>query len=212
MRTDDLISAIASDASGPAPRPAPALWAALGLAVLAAAVVFSVVLHVRPDVEAALHTVRYPLKFVLVGCFAAAALFAALRFARPGANPAPVRAALVLALAALVAAVVVEMLVTPAGDWSRKIVGRNWMLCLASIPMLSALPLAILLIGLRRGAPDRPAALGAVAGLLAGTVGALFYAAHCFDDSPLFVAAWYSLAIAAMTGIGAFAGGRLLRW
>ncbi|HUI21148.1 MAG TPA: NrsF family protein, partial [Methylocella sp.] len=58
----------------------------------------------------------------------------------------------------------------------------------------------------------RPALAGAAAGLLAGAIGAAFYATHCPDDSPLFVATWYTLAIAFVTAIGAIAGARLLRW
>jgi hypothetical protein len=53
---------------------------------------------------------------------------------------------------------------------------------------------------------------GAVAGLFAGALGAVLYATHCPDDSPLFVAVWYGLAIAAVALIGALAGRRLLRW
>jgi hypothetical protein len=43
-------------------------------------------------------------------------------------------------------------------------------------------------------------------------LGGAFYAAHCFDDSPLFVATWYTLAIAFVTGLGALLGSKLLRW
>jgi hypothetical protein len=35
---------------------------------------------------------------------------------------------------------------------------------------------------------------------------------HCPDDSPLFVAVWYPIAIAFMTAVGAALGARLLRW
>ena len=65
---------------------------------------------------------------------------------------------------------------------------------------------------MRQGAPTRPALAGALAGLLAGGIAATFYAAHCTDDSPFFVATWYTLAIAVLAGIGALAGGRVLRW
>jgi hypothetical protein len=37
------------------------------------------------------------------------------------------------------------------------------------------------------------------------------YAAHCTDDSPLFVATWYTLATALVTAIGALLGVRFLR-
>ncbi|TIM59065.1 MAG: DUF1109 family protein, partial [Mesorhizobium sp.] len=65
---------------------------------------------------------------------------------------------------------------------------------------------------LRYGAPTRPVLAGAVAGLLAGGLAATFYAAHCFDDSPLFVATWYTIAIAILAALGAFGGRLLVRW
>lgn len=212
MKTDDLISAISADAATPPRRLGPALVAGLVLSAAAAAIVFATVLHIRPDVAQALATVRFPLKFVFVAAFAAAAVALVLRLARPGADSAPARRGVFAAAALLGVAVIVELSATQSGDWPRMLFGRNWLLCLACIPMLSAVPLAILIAALRRGAPDSPAALGAAAGLLAGTVGALFYAAHCVDDSPLFVAAWYSAAIALVTAAGAAAGARLLRW
>ncbi|WP_418903292.1 NrsF family protein [Xanthobacter autotrophicus] len=32
------------------------------------------------------------------------------------------------------------------------------------------------------------------------------------DDSPLFFLTWYSIAVAAVTAVGALVGSRLLRW
>jgi hypothetical protein len=43
-------------------------------------------------------------------------------------------------------------------------------------------------------------------------VGATLYASHCTDDSPLFVATWYSIATALVAAIGALAGSRMLRF
>ena len=71
---------------------------------------------------------------------------------------------------------------------------------------------AALLFGLRYGAPTRPMMAGAGAGLLGGAVAASIYISHCPDDSPIFVAAWFTLAIVIATGIGALAGSRVLRW
>ncbi|NJO33150.1 MAG: DUF1109 family protein, partial [Rhodospirillales bacterium] len=53
---------------------------------------------------------------------------------------------------------------------------------------------------------------GAVAGLLASGLSAALYATHCPDDSPLFVAVWYTLAVGAVVVVGALAGRRVLRW
>jgi hypothetical protein len=65
---------------------------------------------------------------------------------------------------------------------------------------------------LRRGAPASPLLAGAAAGLLAAASGSALYAFHCFDDSPLFVVTWYSLAAIPVVLAGAFAGRRLLHW
>ncbi|MGA0532801.1 NrsF family protein [Hansschlegelia sp. KR7-227] len=70
---------------------------------------------------------------------------------------------------------------------------------------MSAAPLAVILLSLRRGAPSSP---GAAAGLLAGALGATFYAIHCPAGSPLFVMVWNTLAVA----IGTAVGSRVLRW
>jgi hypothetical protein len=43
-------------------------------------------------------------------------------------------------------------------------------------------------------------------------VGAALYALSCPDDSPLFVATWYSIAIAVVTAASAYIGSRTLRW
>ena len=86
------------------------------------------------------------------------------------------------------------------------------MVCLTYVPLIGIGPLVIFLLALRHGAPERPAVAGAVAGLLAGGIAATFYAAQCTDDSPLFVATWYTIAIAALTLAGAACAHRFARW
>ena len=81
-------------------------------------------------------------------------------------------------------------------------VGKNGMLCLTVIPALGIVPLGLVLWALRQGAPTRPGLAGVFAGLLAGGIAATFYAANCTDDSPLFVALWYPLAIAMLAIVG----------
>jgi len=115
-------------------------------------------------------------------------------------------------VAVVAAAVAIELLAVPASSWPTRLVGSNAMICLPMVPLLSLAPLAAALIVLRRGAPASPALAGAAAGLLAALSGASLYAFHCFDDSPLFVATWYTLAALPMVAIGALLGPRLLRW
>jgi hypothetical protein len=93
-----------------------------------------------------------------------------------------------------------------------RLVGKNSWICMTAIPALSLPLLAGALIGLRHGAPARPAVAGAIAGLLSAGLAATLYASHCTDDSPLFVAAWYTIATALVTAIGALAGAKLLRY
>jgi hypothetical protein len=119
---------------------------------------------------------------------------------------------LALPLCALVIAVVSELTVVPKGAWGASMMGHHAAFCVFFIPVLSLVPLAGFILALKSGAPESPVLAGAVAGLAAGAVAAAIYAWHCPDDSPLFVAAWYSLAIAIVTGAGAVLGRRLLRW
>ncbi len=124
------------------------------------------------------------------------------------------RLTLLLAIvpALLAAAILAELLAVPAAEWGQRLMGSNAMFCLKTIPFLAAAPLVAVLLALRQGAPEHPALAGAAAGLFAGAIGAACYATHCPDDSPLFVAAWYTLAIGFAAAIGAAAGRRLLRW
>jgi hypothetical protein len=96
--------------------------------------------------------------------------------------------------------------------WSERMIGANAEFCLLSIPCLAAAPLVAALLALRQGAPGNPGLAGAAAGLFAGAIGAACYATHCPSDSPLFVAAWYSLGIGFVVVGGALVGRRLLRW
>lgn len=212
MRTEDLIHAIAADAATPPKRLAPAVWIALAVSAAAAWIVAWAMLGPRPPVDPAFAAVRFPLKFVLTGAFGAAAAALAMRLAKPGAAVGPARAALLMAFALLATSVLVELFVTPSDLWSTRLVGRNWLVCLIHVPLLSAIPLGVILLAMRRGAPGSPTRLGAAAGMLAGAVGATLYASHCPDDSPLFVAAWYTLSVGFVALVGAAIGSRLLRW
>lgn len=212
MRTEELIAAIAADAASPAKRLTPALRAATVAAVASAGAAFWMLLGPRPDFWAAMDTMRFPFKLALVLALTLAAGTLAVRLARPGSSAKVGRAALTLVFGALACAVTAELVAVPSGAWASRLVGTNWLICLVNIPVLSALPLAALLAAMRRGAPDSPAGLGAAAGLFAGAIGASFYGFHCFDDSPLFVATWYTLGVGLVTLAGAAIGARVLRW
>jgi hypothetical protein len=93
-----------------------------------------------------------------------------------------------------------------------RLVGQNSRVCMTAIPAMSLPLLASALVGLRHGAPTRPTLAGAIAGLLSAGLAATVYASHCTDDSPLFVATWYTIATALVTAVGALAGSKVLRF
>lgn len=212
MRTEELIRALAADSKSQEPTPEQALVPSVTAGVAITAVVFLVTLGARPHFFALLADPRVLFKLALMTLLALAAGGLVARLARPGAD-ATSAVLLLLSVPILLAfANLAELIAVPASEWKARLIGTNAMVCLVTIPLLSLVTLATSLAALRQGAPVHPAIAGGGAGLLAGGVGGLFYAMHCTDDSPLFVAVWYSLAIAIVVGLGAFAGSRCLRW
>lgn len=212
MKTDDLIRALAADRPTPSMPVGRALLIALVPGAAIAAALFAVEIGLRPQLATLIGEPRLTFKIALSALLAVAAAPVVVRLARPGADPRAAAAGLILIPIALVASVVVELAVMPASTWGTRLIGVNATFCLRTIPLLAAAPLAAALLALRHGAPTRPGLAGAAAGLLAGAIGATLYALHCPDDSPLFVATWYPLAIAIVTAAGATAGRWLLRW
>lgn len=209
MDTRDLIKAIAADTS-----PAPTMrrvWQMAGIgAVVAAALMFALVLAPRADLWAVAHTPRFLFKFVFAGSLALAASRLLPALSRPGV--AVGLGWLLLAPVLLMVAVISELVVTSSSEWATRLIGHNVRYCLTFIPLIGLLPLAAFLTALRYGATTRPRLAGAISGMAAGGLAAFFYAAHCIDDSPLFVAVWYTIAISGLTALGALLGPRIARW
>jgi hypothetical protein len=187
------------------------LLAAAG-GLLVAATAFWVWLGPRADLAAVATTARFAFKPVLMLALAGTSGLLLLRLARPGA-PVRLFALAVAAVAVVLAvAVAIELIAVPSAAWPMRLIGTHWWICLLSIVLLSIPPLVGAFWAMERGAPTRPALCGAVTGLFAGGLGAALYTAHCTDDSPLFVALWYTLGIAVVVFIGAMLGRRLMRW
>lgn len=212
MRTDDLIRAIAADGKARETAPEPTLCGGLMVAAAVAAGLFFLTLGPRPHFLALLGEPRFAFKLGLVVLLAGASCRLVLRLARPGADPHGTVSLLASVPVLLAIGTLAELLAVPAGQWAERLVGTHARACLIAIPLLSMVPLAATLFGLRHGAPDHPGSAGACGGLLAGAMGAVLYATHCPDDSPLFVATWYPIAIAIVVALGGFCGSRMLRW
>ena len=212
MRTDNLIRALTADNATRTASVERWLSAALLPALAVSAILFALLLGPRADIALVATNFGFLFKFVFTLTLAATATVLVCRLVRPGCEAKLPLLALAAApiLLGLVAAG--EFASTEPATRTMKLVGTTWTSCLTFIPLLSAPILIAALVALRHGAPTRPALTGAVAGLVAGGLGATIYAAYCIEDSAFFLATWYSLAIAIVTVAGALAGSRVLRW
>jgi hypothetical protein len=211
MKTDDLIAALAADSRTEPPLKV-FMWPALALALAAAVLVVWVSLGFRDDLLQSLGDPISVMRFVLTGALGVLGARLALMLARPeGRNLAriwPVAVPVAAALGLLVWAYVT----TPAGGRQMALVGKTMVTCLVMIPLLSVLPVAAILVALRRGATTSPALAGFAAGLGGSGLAAMAYAMHCIEDSPLFYVTWYGVAIGGVTVASALIGSRVLRW
>lgn len=211
MKTENLINALATDGKQ-RPNLGRSLLVALVVGAAIAGMAFFATLGFRHDIDSAMHTTRFLFKFAVTLSLAAAAIGVVWRIGRPGVPLALTAWALAIPVLLLAMAVMMEMRMMPQATWMPRMVGRNSMHCLLSIPAFSIPTLAALLYTLRDSAPSNPAAAGAVAGLVSAGVAATYYASNCMDDSPMFVATWYTLAVMIVAVAGAVIGQRVLRW
>ena len=212
MDTDRLIQTLAAD-NDTHDRPVGVVLAkALLIALPVSAAMLLATLGIRPDFMIAMHNPFFDLKFVVTLALALPAIAISLHLSRPEASLRGWAWLLLLPVGILALGISGEMLLPQRLPMMTRLIGSNSRVCLTAIPAFSLPLLAAALFGLRHGAPARPAIAGALAGLLSAGLAATLYAAHCNDDSPLFVATWYTLATALVTAIGALAGAKLLRF
>jgi len=212
METDQLIRTLAADNAHRA-RPVRHL---LMLTLLAAAPVslllFFAELGFRPDIMTAMRNPFFDLKFAVTLALAISGIAVALHLSRPEASLRGFGWFLLIPAGILAACIGGEMMMPQRAPMMTRLVGHNSKICLTAIPALSLPLLIAALMGLRHGAPSRPALSGAIAGMLSAGLAATLYASHCTDDSPLFVATWYTLATALVAAVGAAIGSRVLKY
>jgi hypothetical protein len=212
METEQLIRTLAADNMHRA-RP---VGLVLTLALLAAAPIsltmFFAILGMRPDVMTAMRNPFFDMKFVVTLALAISAIAVSLHLSRPEASLRGWGWLLLIPAGVLALEIGGEMMMPQRLPMMTRLIGSNSRVCMMAIPLLSLPLLAAALVGLRRGAPTRPAVAGAIAGMLSAGLAATLYASHCTDDSPLFVATWYTIATALMATIGALVGSRVLRF
>ena len=212
MDTDRLIHTLAAD-NAHRERP---VGLVLAMAMLAAApfslAMFFMELGIRPDVMTAMRNPLFDLKFLVTLALALPAIAIAIHLSRPEVSLRGWAWLLLIPVGLLGIGIASEMMMPQRLPMMTRLVGSNSRVCLMAIPMLSLPLLAAALIAMRHGAPARPAVGGAFAGLVSAGLAATLYASHCTDDSPLFVATWYTIATALVAAVGALVGSRVLRF
>lgn len=211
MKTDDLIRMLSVDGKSPW-RVGNLLTFGLLAAVPVSVILFFVEMGIRPDIATAVENPLFNLKFAVTISLALSAVALSLHLSRPEATLTGMVFLLAIPFGLLATGIGYEMMTPQRAGWMTRLVGTNSRICLTAIPIMSLPLLAAALVALRHGAPSRPAVAGAFAGLLSAGLAATLYAAHCTDDSPLFVATWYTLAIGLVTAVGALAGSRFLKF
>ncbi|MBB4955234.1 hypothetical protein H4S14_003270 [Agrobacterium vitis] len=211
MKTDDLISLLAQDAPVRFSLSKRLAWA-LAVGVVVSGVLLLSTVGLRHNLESAVETMRVAFKIVETFLLALTASCLVFRIGKPDLGLRPLALCLLMPLFLLVVAVATELTVLPQQLWTPSLIGSHAAFCVFFIPVLSIVPLLGFLKALQSGAPENPGLAGAAAGLAAGGIAAALYAWHCPDDSPLFLATWYGLAILLVTAVGFVAGRKMLRW
>jgi hypothetical protein len=207
--TEELINELAGAPAPKSFRPGRAGFGIAGTVLVGVAIVWATA-GWRADLAASLTGPVTLAKLLLPLSLCLIALYCAISLARPEAGkriwlvllPASAAAALFLATAA----------VTPVGMMLPGIVGQTALTCVSSVLALSVAPVVAGIALLRNGASTRPKLSGLLIGLACGSGAAAGYALHCTEDSPLFFVTWFGVGIIASAGLGAYLGGRFLRW
>ena len=212
METEQLIRILAADNPRRLLSVGQVLSMALAAALPISLALFLSTLGVRPDVMLAMHNPFFDLKFVVTLSLMISAIAVSLHLSRPDAALGGWVGLLFVPIGIVAIGIGWEMMLPQRLPMIVRLVGSNSKTCLLAIPLLSLPLLAAAFLALRHGATARPVVSGAFAGLLSAGLAATLYASHCPDDSPLFVATWYTLATLLVTAIGALAGARVLRF
>lgn len=212
MKTDHLIRTLAADAPMRQWPLGLAFAAAVSAGVVVSACYFFLELGVRANALESLSTLRFPFKFVVALALTVPALVACYRLARPNGSLGSWGQAFLVAPVFLATGVLVELSVVPPELWRERLIGQNSSWCLYLIPLMALAPLIAMVAVLRYGAVTQPRLASLAAGLAAAGLSATLYAAHCTDDSPLFLATWYSIATAIVVVASLLLVPRFLRW
>jgi hypothetical protein len=169
----------------------------------------------RPDLDSTAHLGWTVVKVLFAVSVIGTATPPLLRLMRPGLEKETHPGIIFLPFFAAIAVTLAMLLFVTPKTWSEMLRGATSASperCLLCIMIFAAVPFGALIFVLRQGAPTRLGLSGAIAGVIAGGLGAAAYAFTCRSDTIPFIAFCYGAAIALCAFIGAQLGPRLLRW
>ena len=213
MKTDELISALAFQAKPVCSRAA-AFRLTGAIAIGAATCLFLIILFIgdpffgvsEVDVMAFGVKMAFATSLLLL---ASTFLYQAGCPGRPHWIPRQWIAAPFIVIAALA---VISLGQADAPAREALVFGSSWKTCLVTVTLLAIPVYALLAWAFRRMAPTDLKLAGLLAGLTAGSTGALVYSLHCPETSPAFLLLWYGSGIAVAGAAGRAAGPLALRW
>ena len=211
MKTDEFIAFLAKGSGAePAPALSHKLFWAFSMAGLISLMLAFTIIGAQP-VEAFMTPTPW-MKLAYTVSLAVAATFLTIRLVRPVANRQAPSVWLGLVLLAMLAFGAYHLALVPDEAKREAFFGQTSLLCPWLVLLVSLPGLFVLQIALRAFGPVQLSQAGFACGLLAGAIGATAYALACPEDSPTFVAVWYTLGIVLTSAVGAISGRWLLRW
>jgi hypothetical protein len=169
----------------------------------------------RPDLHSTAHLEWLAVKLIFALSVIGTGAPLLVRSARPGLENVTNWALVLFPFLAAIAVALAMLLLGSPEAWKGMLLGARRVSsarCVLCIPFFAGVPLAALIWALRKGAPTRLKLCGAIAGIVAGGIGAAAYALSCTSDTIPFIAIWYGAAIAICAVVGAQVGPSLLRW
>ena len=212
MKTANLIEALAADTSGARATLAGNTTIALSASALLTTVVFFSQMGLRPEIGSSEVLAAIGVKLAVTVSMAVVGVILTMRLARPEALGNNAFLLLMLPVAVLLAVIAAGFWQSGVADWQQRMIGKNGPYCLIAIPILGILPLGAVVLTLAKGAVTQHASAGIAAGVAASGIAASIYALYCPDDSPLFIALWYSGSTLILVTAGYAVCRRVLRW
>lgn len=213
MKTDDLISLLATGAGAVEPHAAQRRYArAMAVGTLGALLMMLSMLSIRRDLADAALLPMFWLKIGFVASVVVASLFAVLRLSRPGGRIdwVPRLIAVPLLVIWFIAAYV--LIQADPSERAELFYGSTSAYCPFLIALFSVPAFVSVTWAMKGLAPTRPRLAGFAAGLLSGATAALVYCLHCPEIEAPFIGFWYVLGMLIPAGVGAVLGRALLRW